>query len=368
MNRQNPMNLNAAMANLIAAGQQPQMPPMQVPIPGHTLPPFLRQPQRPVPIATPMPVMTPAPAVVAPNYQKIAEIPDAHAKSVSCLKFSPNGRYLGSSGADRVIKIYNTHDFALEKMLTGHKLGINEFVWSSDSKVIFSVSDDKNVKMYDVDNVQCLKTMRGHTNYVFCIAVNPAGTHAASGAFDETVRVWDTRLGVCIRVLPAHQDPVTGVIFNRDGTLIASCSYDGFIRIWETEHYTCCKSLVEEDNPPVSHIKFSPNGKFILSSNLDDTLRLWDFGKGRNIKDYTGHLNSKYCIAAHFSITGGKWIVSGSENGRIVVWNIQTREVVQEIEAHDTDVMNTDCHPLTNMIASAGIEPELCIRIWKSDT
>ena len=93
-----------------------------------------------------------------------------------------------------------------------------------------------------------------------------------------------------MRTLPAHSDPVSAVHFNRDGSLIVSSSYDGlwwaflilFIvywsyvyaivmcsRIWDTGSGQCLKTLVDDENPPVSFVKFSPNGKYILAGTLD---------------------------------------------------------------------------------------------------
>lgn len=41
------------------------------------------------------------------------------------------------------------------------------------------------------------------------------------------------------------------------------------------------KTLIDDDNPPVSFIKFSPNGKYILAATLDNQLKLWDYNKGK---------------------------------------------------------------------------------------
>ena len=45
-------------------------------------------------------------------------------------------------------------------MIAGHKLGISDIAWSSDSTLICSASDDKSVKVWDVGSRKCLKTLK----------------------------------------------------------------------------------------------------------------------------------------------------------------------------------------------------------------
>ena len=74
-------------------------------------------------------------------------------------------------------------------------------------------------------------------------------------------------------------------------------------RIWDTASGQCLKTLVDDENPPVSFVKFSPNGKYILAGTLDkwvvlsnwwgkvvlcccvfcvcSTLKLWDYSKAK---------------------------------------------------------------------------------------
>ena len=158
--------------------------------------------------------------------------------------------------------------------LKGHEQGISDVVWSGDSRYLASASDDKSVKIWDVAVGEDLLTLEGHTSYVFCANFNPQSNMLVTGSFDENVKLWDVRTGTCIKTLPAHSDPVTAADFNRDGTCVVSGSHDGLVRIWDTATGECLKTIFAEGNPPVSYAKYSPNGRFILVSTLDDTIRL----------------------------------------------------------------------------------------------
>jgi COMPASS component SWD3 len=59
------------------------------------------------------------------------------------------------------------------------------------------------------------------------------------------------------------------------------------------------------------------------------------------------------------------WLVSGSENGKIVIWDVGSRNVVGILEGHETPIVALAVSPDGRRIASGSLEPEKTIRIWE---
>ncbi|EDW74634.1 uncharacterized protein Dwil_GK19416 [Drosophila willistoni] len=303
-----------------------------------------------------------------PGYLLMYQLP-GHNRAVTSVKFSASGNFMASASSDSSLKIWDMHAVNCNLTLTGHLMGINDVAWSPESggsHILGSCSDDQTIRLWDSRNGQCFRTLHKHKAFVFACRFHPQGNLMASSSFDESVCLWDLRQGKCLKSVSAHWDPITSVDFNCDGSLFVTSSFDGLVRIWDTSNAQVVKSLIDDDNTPVGYVKFSPNGKYILASTLNNTLKLWNFQKPKCLRIYQGHKNEMYCLSSNFSVTSGMWVVSGSEDKSICIWNLQTKELVQKLNTLDDMVLCTDCHPKANMIVSGALQNSHGIKIWRS--
>jgi COMPASS component SWD3 len=137
-----------------------------------------------------------------------------------------------------------------------------------------------------------------------------------------------------------------------------------YSRVWDTATGQCLRTLVHEDNAPVTTVRFSPNGRYILAFTLDSCIRLWDYVSGTCKKTYQGHVNTKYSLGGAFGIGGTEgFIVSGSEDGDIIFWDVKSKEVVQRASGHEGVVCWVDTCPWpSGTLVSGGLDGT--IRIW----
>ncbi len=318
-----------------------------------------------------------------------------HKRAVSSVQLAPSrltkhqAALCASASADGSVKIWDLGDpvfpeassgsggeYALQPIATmvGHSRGINDVCWSNGADpFVATASDDKTLRLWDAQTADALVEFRGHDNFVFCCQFNPASNLLASGSFDETVKLWDVRSGQCVSTLPAHSDPVTAVSFNRDGTCVVSASHDGLMRVWDVGTGECLKTIFAAGNPPVSHVTYSPNGKYVLAGTLDGCLRLWPMsvsGRAKCAKTYSSefHTNTKYCISSRFLVSQPKrrqCIVTGSETGHVILYDVQSRRVHQLLEQVHKDVcLAVDAHDQMELLASGGMSKDRTVRFW----
>lgn len=86
------------------------------------------------------------------------------------------------------------------RTLQGHREGLSDIAWSSDSTFLASASDDATIRIWDVDRGVTVKTLEGHSSYVFCVNYNPHSNLLVSGAYDETIIIWDVSRGSFLAV------------------------------------------------------------------------------------------------------------------------------------------------------------------------
>ncbi|KAF9472118.1 WD40 repeat-like protein, partial [Pholiota conissans] len=114
---------------------------------------------------------------------------------------------------------------------------------------------------------------------------------------------------------------------------------------------------------PVSSTALSSNGKYIVSGSEDRRVQVWDASTGEELKVLNGHSSSVWSVA--FS-SDSKRIVSGSDDRTVRVWDTSTGEELKVLEGHSSSVWSVSFSSNSKWIVSGSDDGT--VRVWDALT
>ena len=107
----------------------------------------------------------------------------------------------------------------------------------------------------------------------------------------------------------------------------------------------------------------SPDGKFIVSGSSDNTIKIWDAAKAECILTLQGHTRLVHACAIS---PDGKFIVSGSFDNTIKIWDVAKAKCIRTLQGHSDWVLACAISPDGKLIVSGSSDKT--IKIWDAET
>ncbi|XP_009004146.1 striatin-3 isoform X6 [Callithrix jacchus] len=313
----------------------------------------------------------------------------SHFDGVRALAFHPVEPVLVTASEDHTLKLWN-----LQKTVPAKK----------------SASLD----------VEPIYTFRAHIGPVLSLAISSNGDQCFSGGIDATIQWWnmpspnvdpyDTyEPNVLAGTLVGHTDAVWALAYSGIKNQLLSCSADGTVRLWNPQEKLPCictyngdknhgiptsvdfigcdpahmvtsfntgsaviydletsQSLVIlssqvdsglQSNNHINRVVSHPTLPVTVTAHEDRHIKFFDNKTGKMIHSMVAHLDAVTSLAVD---PNGIYLMSGSHDCSIRLWNLDSKTCVQEITAHrkklDESIYDVAFHPSKAYIASAGAD------------
>ncbi|XP_024588433.1 striatin-3 isoform X4 [Neophocaena asiaeorientalis asiaeorientalis] len=269
-------------------------------------------------------------------------------------------------------------------------------------------------------DVEPIYTFRAHIGPVLSLAISSNGEQCFSGGIDATIQWWnmpspnvdpyDTyEPNVLAGTLVAHTDAVWGLAYSGIKNQLLSCSADGTVRLWNPQEKLPCictyngdkehgiptsvdfigcdpahmvtsfntgstviydletsQSLVMlssqidsglQSSNHINRVVSHPTLPVTITAHEDRHIKFFDNKTGKMIHSMVAHLDAVTSLAVD---PNGIYLMSGSHDCSIRLWNLDSKTCVQEITAHrkklDESIYDVAFHPSKAYIASAGAD------------
>ncbi|KAM9411210.1 striatin-like isoform 3-T4 [Salvelinus alpinus] len=266
-------------------------------------------------------------------------------------------------------------------------------------------------------DVEPMYTFRAHQGAVLCVVMSSTGEQCFSGGLDGTIQSWNTpnpnldpydsyEPSVLRGALCGHTDSVWGLVYSSVHQRLLSCSGDGTVRLWdasstkpalatfhskefgvpssvdvvcsdpahmvtsftsgqiglfnmETQQLVLSLESAAETGTPcqINKVLSHPTLPITITAEEDKHIKFYDNNTGKLIHSMVAHLDAVTSLAVD---PNGLYLMSGSHDCSIRLWNLETKTCIQEFTAHrkknDESIHDVAFHPSKAYIASAGAD------------
>ncbi len=142
-----------------------------------------------------------------------------------------SGAYVATAGYDNQLILWDTaRHQALARGTHDHL--INHCSFSSDGNLIASASSDYSARIWEVPSLRLKAALIGHVDDVDMAIFSPDDRLVATCALDRTIRLF-TVDGQCLNVLRGHTGNILSIAWTSDGKRLVSSGVDGTVREWD---------------------------------------------------------------------------------------------------------------------------------------
>lgn len=238
------------------------------------------------------------------------------------LIFSPDGKFLISAGADKLIRIWDSDTGKELRSLDNHKGGAHLISLSADGKWLASCDFNSELFLWEFDTGKIRQRFRSRDRVLHALSLSPNGKILATSNL-KTLRLWDTDTGKeTLTLTNDRQHGPEALAFTSDSKQLAYSNFANqnihMLDVATGREIRTFKSHRDR----LYQLIFTPDGATLFSCSFDRTIRSWDVVSGKEKQRYGDEKQTVGCFAL---APDGKTLTY-STGFLVHIWDLETNK------------------------------------------
>ena len=199
------------------------------------------------------------------------------------VRLSPDDTQLVVSYGSGNVRVFDLPDYSeFYTFRAVHKGGVWGMALSPNGQFAATAGKDMYATIIDLKKTKVLHKLK-HPNEVNGVAFTPDNRYLATGCHDSHIRIYDVSTGEEYADFKGHtRDTVTDLQFTSDGKILVSSGIDGTVRIWDTSDLKTPKSkmTLAAHSGAAFGVAISPDNSRLATAGWDEHVKMWDLKTG----------------------------------------------------------------------------------------
>lgn len=265
------------------------------------------------------------------------------------LDLSPDNRVLAVTGWMHRscrgqcggIRFYDFETGELLKFRGAHQNISHNVKFSPDGRWLATSSADRNITLWDAAAMEPVATLKGHRSNIYQVAFTPDSRRIVSASYDKLVKIWDVDSGTEIASLSGHQAPIRAMSLAPDGRTLATGDRNGKIHLWDIDQRRQLGQPLDYRHE-IGSLAFSNDAtRLILTKGVGpggNRQRVIDVQTRKEIASYKRHRNTTFASTMH---PDGRTIATGDFLGEVHIWDLDTGQPRQTLAGMGRSLWST---------------------------
>lgn len=291
--------------------------------------------------------------------------------------WSPDEKYAASAHFDRKVRIWNTKTFKLFKefqIVPEDEEGeVRDLNFSKSGDAIWTSSTDGRVVKRAFPSGKFSGEWRCPiaADKLSFQVISPSRRSALAMRQDGSSFIWEFETEKVLELADANSAGTTlssnrrrAAVYSPDGTCVAIMNGLLEVAIYDTSNGDLI-DLIAGYTSPVRSIRFSPDGRMLLTSGEDGSAIIWTAYPATVDEPATlTTAHDKPVFQIDIDVPGER-LICGSFDNSVSVWKLRSRELAQMHE-HDAAVIAVDFHP--DGIHAGSLDATGTLHVWNAIT